>query len=482
MQMDGRLEVADIAAEYQAWLMRQRPCGTEPRTTSNGIAFDAEAACAEVNIYPFEEGQQMVELRVTHVTGGETAFFLHFVLEDLEHAQTLFREMEDALAAQATREPVKVLLCCTSAMTTTFFARKMQEVAHTLSLDYTFFAMSVGRVLEGGADEYKAILLAPQVGFQRHHIAHMYPNALVFEIPPKLFGGYDAAGVVRLLMHALHDDRDGQEATTLRPQRGVTDDYLILVITLFLLRHGARLGFRLYQGKEVLAEGSAKKAVFDFRDVDDLIETIGMRGLDLKRLDAIGIAVPGVTFEGMVNLPHVIGDDYDLGPHLEKHFGVPVFVDNNCNAAATGCYVSQDEFESLAFFRHEFGHQAGGLGTIHNGRLIRGYLSQAGEPKHIERRFSYGETSYDEARFSAEGMFRIAVNMCLACICVTGPEAIYLSVDTVDDMEALHRALAEVVSEEFVPVLVPVEDYVGTVYIGEVALCVHRLQSFEEDA
>jgi hypothetical protein len=160
---------------------------------------------------------------------------------------------------------------------------------------------------------------------------------------------------------------------------------------------------------------------------------------------------------------------------------VPVFVDNNCNAAATGCYVSQDEFEDLAFFRHEFGHLAGGLGTIHNGRLVRGYLSQAGEPKYIESRFSYGENSFDEARFSAEGMFHITLNMCLSCICVPAPEAIYLSGDTVVDMEALHLALAEVVGEEFVPVLVPVDDYVGTVYMGEMALCVHRLQTFEED-
>lgn len=54
---------------------------------------------------------------------------------DAEHARKLFDELTDALAQLATQKVTKVLLTCTSAMTTTFFARKLQEVAATLSLE-----------------------------------------------------------------------------------------------------------------------------------------------------------------------------------------------------------------------------------------------------------------------------------------------------------------------------------------------------------
>jgi cellobiose-specific phosphotransferase system component IIB len=420
---------------------------------------------------------------VVRAADGDSTFFLHFDLKanDLGHARELFGELSAALAEEGAHETARVLLTCTSAFTTSMFAAKMNEVASTLSLGYAFEALPLDEAVRA-TGTYAAIMVAPQAAYMRSRLAVAHPDALVFEIPPKLFGAYDAAGALRLLMHALHDDRGERDTNSLRLLHGMSNDYRVLVITLFSLRRGARLGYRLYHGAEVQAEGMAMKGVFNFRDIEDLIETMGVRGVDLAALDAIGIAVPGVTFEGMVSLPEMIDDDYDLGPHLAERFGLPVYVDNNCNAAVVGCYVSQNECESIAFFKQEFGHVSGGFGTVLNGRLVRGYLSQAGEPKYIESRFSYGDDgTYDDARYSAHGMFQIATNMCLASICMTAPEAIYLAVDTVDDLEALHDEIASVIGAEFVPVLELVDDYVGTVYLGEMALCIHRLQTRDKE-
>ena len=44
----------------------------------------------------------------------------------------------------------------------------------------------------------------------------------------------------------------------------------------------------------------------------------------------------------------------DLAKIADK-LGVPVFVDNNANAAAAGCYVSQDAYENLLLQRQPTG-------------------------------------------------------------------------------------------------------------------------------
>ena len=80
---------------------------------------------------------------------------------DAEHARKLFDELTDALAQLATQKVTKVLLTCTSAMTTTFFARKLQEVAATLSLDFEFEATNITRALEVAGDYMLRRTLTP---------------------------------------------------------------------------------------------------------------------------------------------------------------------------------------------------------------------------------------------------------------------------------------------------------------------------------
>ena len=463
---------------FREWVLTQRPAKAKVRELGpNRIRFDAQQSQAEVNFYPHTDGREICELRIVRFGEQEASFFLHFVLDDLVRAQELFVEMSDVLVANEHVRATKVLLCCTSAMTTTFMASKMNETAQTLGLDYEFSAMSVTRAL-GSNDDYAAILLAPQVAHLWHDMARAHPNALVFEIPGKVFGSYDALAAVRLVTHALHDERlPDRDVESLSPMRDLHNGFRILVITLFALREGSRLGYRLYDSSVGILDGMVRKPKVNFRDIEDLIETMQARNVDLGTLDAIGIAVPGVVSKGIVRLRDLDVDALDLGPHLTKRFGLPVYVDNNCNAAAVACYVSQCEHESVMFFRQELGHEAGGLGTVLGGRLVRGHLSLAGEPKFFEKRFLYEPyAGYDDARWTSEGMFMIATNVTLASVALTSPDAVYLAVDTVDDVIALRAELAREVGEDLVPEVYVVDDYVERVYMGEMALCVQKLR------
>ena len=463
---------------FREWVLTQHPANaTASEQSDNKIRFDAQQSCAEVNFYPHADGREICELRIVKHGEQDASFFLHFMLDDLVRAQELFAEMGNVLAENEHASFTKVLLCCTSAMTTTFLANKMNDTAQTLGISYEFSAMSYAKALDSRAD-YAAILLAPQVAHLRHDMARAHPQSLVFEIPGKVFGSYDALAAVRLAMHALHDDRlPDQDAEILSPMRDLHNGFRILVITLFALREGSRLGYRLYDGGVGILDGLVRKPRVDYRDIEDLIETMQARNVDLDTLDAIGIAVPGVVSKGLVRLRDLDVDALDLGPHLTKRFGLPVFVDNNCNAAAVACYVSQCEHESVMFFKQELGHEAGGLGTVLGGRLVRGHLSLAGEPKFFEKRFSYEPyAGYYDALWTSEGMFMIATNVALASVALTSPDAVYLAVDTVDDVVALRAELAREVGEDMVPEVYVVDDYVERVYMGEMALCVQKLR------
>lgn len=471
--------MSTVGSRFRNWVLDQTVMGVTPELVEQDyeetIRIVLQTVTAEVVFYSGVLDDDIAEFRVIRHIDGKAIFYLHVLLDDLERAKELFEEMVESLEGEAQHQATHILLCCTSAMTTSLFAMKMGEVAITLSLDYDFTAMPIYEALQPGG-EWAAVLLAPQVSHMRRQLMEAHPKAVVFEIPGKIFGRYDAAGAVQLVMHALHDSQaPAGRADSLRTARNLANDRIILIITLFTMREKARLGYRLFDHGEVISEGAVQKPKLDFRDIEDLLETLPARGISVHELDAIGIAVPGIAYRGTVTLEGLFDGTYDLRGRIESRFGVKVYVDNNCNAAAVGCYVGQDQYESLVFFRHAFGHVAGGLGTIIDGRLLKGRGNLAGEPKYYENLFRL-DMSYEDAPWSEEGLFQLACDVLSVSIAVTAPEAIYLGVDTVDDMDALHAALAKRFPENLIPPLYVVDDYIQRVYLGEMAICLQKLR------
>lgn len=468
--------MATIGTRFRKWVLAQRIDGIAPTAVdTDHMRIKLMTVTAEVNIYAGLDGsEEIAEYRIVRHLDNEPIFFLHVLLDDLERAKELFEEMVEALESENEQQATHVLLCCTSALTTTLFASKMGDVAIALSLDYDFTAMPVTEALQPGGD-WAAVLLAPQVSHMRQQIMDAHPDAVVFEIPGKVFGSFDAAAALQLVMHALHDVQTPiTRHNDLRATRDLANDRRILIITLFTLRDHSRVGYRLFDHGVIASEGAVRKPRLDFRDIEDLIETLPGRGVAIDNLDAVGIAVPGVAYRGTVTLEGIVEGTHDLRGHIEGRFGIKTYVDNNCNAAAVGCYVSQDKYENLVFFRHAFGHAAGGLGTIIDGRLLKGRGNLAGEPRYYENLFAL-DMPFDDALWSEEGLFQIAKNMCAVSIALTAPEAIYLGVDTVDDMDELRQALCEIFPPEHVPPLYVVDDYIERVYLGEMAICLQKL-------
>ena len=83
--------------------------------------------------------------------------------------------------------------------------------------------------------------------------------------------------------------------------------------------------------------------------------------------------------------------------------------------------------------------------------------------------------------WTSEGMRKIVTAELMTSICTNSPEAIYVAVDLLPDMDELRADLAKYLPEGCVPELIAVCDYHERVLVGEYALCLSALRKAEAE-
>ena len=106
--------------------------------------------------------------------------------------------MLKTLVSLKDKKAVRVVLSCSSALTTSFFAQKLNEAAEVLNIDMSFNAVSIDRIYQE-AQNYDVILLAPQIAFQYGKVKEILKDKLVLKIPAPCFGQYQTAPLIDLV-------------------------------------------------------------------------------------------------------------------------------------------------------------------------------------------------------------------------------------------------------------------------------------------
>lgn len=433
-----------------------------------------------VNFYSFDNMPEIVEMRIADKDRpDEPTFFLHFELEDEERAKELLHQMTDALAQSEQYDTTRVLLCCTAGMTTSMFAGKLMDAAKTLGLDYSFEAIPLEQAKEEGGT-WDAVLLAPQVGYQRKAVSVAFPDAVVVEIPAKLFASFDAVGVLRMVTHLLSDHTvfPAPDTQNLKFMREMKNDKRIMCITCIKRPRSTWMGWRVYDNGTIVGFGKAVKPKHNASDIVDLIATLPAQGFNVEELDAIGIAVPGIVSRGRVVYPNRPDVTYDLAHKIYHRYKVKVFLENNARAAAVGCYVSQNDYDSVVLHTQQTGFPVGGQGIVIDGHLSKGRKSYSGEIGPLVSS-QFGIERDTDSCWTPEGMREIVARTLVADISLIAPDAIYVAVDLVDDMDQLRSKILRYFHgyEEYVPDLIKVVDYRERISMGMLALCLQKLQN-----
>jgi len=107
--------------------------------------------------------------------------------------------------------------------------------------------------------------------------------------------------------------------------------------------------------------------------------------LSLKQVRGVGIGAPGAINPDsgeVVFAPNLQWKNAPLQKALEKHLGVPVFVENDCNACTLGVHEVELKGKARSLLGIFVGTGIGG-GLILDGKLFSGFNHTAGEIGHM---------------------------------------------------------------------------------------------------
>lgn len=111
-----------------------------------------------------------------------------------------------------------------------------------------------------------------------------------------------------------------------------------------------------------------------------LIESMKLPEDTAYGLVGITIGIHGVTMDNFVSFaPYYNLSSLDIAGDLEKHFGTPVYLENEANLSVIGEKTFQYDYANIANISV---HSGVGLGVIINHQLYTGYNGRAGEFGH----------------------------------------------------------------------------------------------------
>ncbi|MDO4539384.1 MAG: ROK family protein [Coriobacteriales bacterium] len=443
------MDRAALRQEFLDWAQSQTLEGASCTRNGDKIAFTAPWATAHCDVYALQ--MDVVSLDIMDPDGEENRFFLHFELNDLERAQALFGEMRERFVELAQEKPLKVLLSCTSALTTSFFAKKLNDVAKTLNLKYEFSAVAVGRVFREGFDK-DVVLLAPQAAFEYDRLSVFLDDRVVRVIPAKLFGAYDAAGVLDFMRQAIAEDRKRDERiNAARLMRQVRSETRVLVLSILPEANQARIACRLYQqGKVQGSQTILKKHLNLLDDVADILATAPLWAQ--SDFDVVGIACSDIVDNGVVTNAYSL-ESVELSGPLEQRFGKPVVATNGVNAAALGYYLSQDRYEDILLASMPLGHVMAGQGIVLDGKLRLGAHHAAGETAFLMRRIVPQEQWNAHDVFDPDKALELVSYAIQSALTTMDPQVVCVHSDMVPDTQAIREVLARYSPERYIPEL-----------------------------
>ncbi|MCR5794792.1 MAG: ROK family protein [Solobacterium sp.] len=455
-------EGGSLTREYREWILTHHDLSytvQELHDKADRILFVTDYAVAAVSFRKLK--YEIVELSITEKKSEDIKFYLHFELNDLYHAQELFEEMLSSLYDLRTQIKIKVLLCCTSGLTTSYFAMRLNEVAGVLDLEYEFEAVSYDRLFER-AYTSNIILLAPQVSYLYEKAAGILKGKRIIRIPPVIFAKYDAAGMIEIIRSEPEKDIPAGE----KQQLTVANHRKLLIISVISEFKRSRIIYRIYDDEKIIEEAVILKDYYRVRDLEDIVD-VSLTGV--PDLDMICVCTPGVIYDGHLTFKMYRIYDVDVAGLFSEKYHIPCIFENDANAMVQGYYLSQDKYKDISFYFHPHASRKGGVGNMIGGKLHKGRNNIAGEMQYLADAFAYSKKPEDLV-WTPEGAVELLSKYLTAIISCIDPEAIIIHCDMITDTEDLRNELKNTFQEQFIPDLIKVEDVTEYMFAGMIRL------------
>lgn len=432
------------------------------------ICLETDYGIARIVFTRVNEGE-IVEFTITSNKDQSVKFYLHFELNDEEHARGLYQELVDSLLALKDNNTLSVLLSCSSGLTTSMFAEQLNSTVNLLGLDYHFDAVAYSNIYDN-VEDYDMVLIAPQIGYLLNRLKDSLNDHIVEQIPTSAFASYDSMSVIKFIQELLEQEKEIEDNCTCCCYE---NKKRILAISIVNSKKQTTIDYRLYYKGSILDSKKIIKCKMDINDLYDIIDTVLLR---YDYIDMIGIATPGIVKdEGLLVNPVDEDDIYEIKKEFEKRYNIGVCVINSANAAAMGFSLENSEYKQVVFLSQPFGFAVGGIGMVIDGKVINGKNGIAGEVKYFIRRMQLSDDPHKLVR-SEQGALELISKELLPILVTIGPDVVAISSSMVPNMEELAQKLSSFIPEEFLPKFVYVKDSSSYMLNGITQLCLNKIK------
>ncbi len=461
-----------LVRQFRQWVLTQTSSGYKLYVNEKDesvIVVETDYCRGEVTFFPMD----IIQLSVLNLVSNRHEFYLHFQMHTLEHAMKLFGEMLESVKELTVRPPVKVLLSCTSGLTTGFFAQKLNESAELLSLNYEFTAVSYGNLYHV-AGQYDIILLAPQISYIYEKVQKILPDKKIYKIPPKIFATYDVKSVFTDLEPLICPEKVSHRPHVRQlPLKQQLKPH-VQVLTIALIRDNDHflLASRIYnEHNDITFDEVSIKPKICMEDVCDICDTAFAIYPDIQ---LVGLSMPGIIDEGRITLPTQGFHESNVLDSLSHKYSRKFILSNDANCIAVGYYASQDKYNSVSFLFQPYIGSTGGVGSIHNGQLIEGYKHVAGEIQYLPIIMGSQDPSL---RMTPEGSLTWVAQSLAAIISILGPEMILLSCKLIVEAKALVHEVGRYIPKQYIPEIIQIDNVKDYMMLGQMILCTEAMEN-----
>lgn len=465
-------EMIKSSFDFKAWIQEQTSEDYSIILEDDfQISLVTEYAKASISFTEIEDNT-IIEFQIITNKDNTVKFYLHFELKDEEHAKQLFEEMIDTLRNLKNEKTLKVLLSCSSGLTTSMFAENLKSVAEMLGLDYEFNAVAYLNIYEE-VENYDVILIAPQIGYAVNRLKDSLPHKLILQVPTSIFATYDALAAIKFIQGELEVYNNmNKEVQENECTECVEFENRILSIVISISKEQTRIFYRLNDKCEIVDSNKIIKPTMKIRDLYDIIDTVILKN---GPVDVIGIASPGIVKDNKQLIMPTDGSTVDITKEFEEKYGIKVFVYNNANAGAVGFSLEHPDYKNIVFHSQPFGFGVGGQGIIIDGKVNRGLNGISGEIRYFLRRMQLSDDP-DKLAWTERGAIELLTKSLLPTISIVGPEAIAIYSPMTPDICEIKHVLLSFIDESFLPELYYIKEPSSYMLSGITKLCVQFLE------
>lgn len=448
---------------FQKWILsHHNPDLIIKMDTNDRITIDNQSSSSTITFYH----DNIIELTTINKSTGQTEFYLHFQMQSLLQAVNLFDEMVICIQKIAARPAIRVLLCCSGGLTTSFFANKLHQGIELLDLHFTIDATGYQNVFYQG-NQYDVILLAPQISHVYHKVKAVLKSQAVRVIPGEIFATYDVKAAIDLITAAYaRKTVPPRKTNALTIHQKVDNKSPVLVFSLFRNSQRVHLAYRLYEkDMNIVIDDEIIKPHVKADDIFHVIDTILVNYPDIE---TIGISTPGIiNDDGLLSSTSVRGfENIYLEKMLKERYTANIVIANDVNTAAVGFYACQDKCDSLAFLFQPI-HHLSGAGIVINGNLVKGSHNLAGEIQYLPMALSNSPMILNR---TIEGSLELAGKTIMSIMALLAPEVVVVYCDLITNEDRLYDELGRHLQKSYLPKIIKVTNMLDYTLLGQLIL------------